>query len=100
MRLVLSSFVASDLEQIADYIARDSPLHAMRTLRQLHARMKKIARRPQLYRLRPDIAPGIRIAVLGVYIILFQIRENTVRVERVIHGNRDLLSVLSEIQEP
>ena len=57
MRLRLSPFVPDDLEQIAHFIAQDSPRQAARMLRLFHARMKEIARRPQLYRLRPELAP-------------------------------------------
>lgn len=90
MRLRLSPLVPGDLEEIADYIARDNPRQAIRLLRKLGARMKEIARHPQVYRLRPEIAPEARVAIVGSYAILFRIREETVRIERVVHGSRDL----------
>lgn len=96
MRLLLSPLVPGDLEEIAEYIAQDSPRHAVRLLRRLRARMQEIARQPQLYRLRPEIARDARLAVVGEYVILFRIRSNAVRVERVAHGSRDLLRVLEE----
>jgi plasmid stabilization system protein ParE len=96
MRLRLSPLVPADLEEIADYIAQDSPLHAARMLRQLHARMKEIAKHPEIYRLRPELDAEARLATVGNYVILFRIRRDTVRIERVVHGNRDLLSVLEE----
>ena len=46
MLLRLSPRVPRDLEQIADYIAQDSPRHALRVLRLLRAKMREIARRP------------------------------------------------------
>ena len=90
MRLRLSPLVAGDLEEITEFIARDSPRHALRVLRLLRAKIKEIARQPALYRLRPEIAPDARIAVVEQYLILFRIRNRTVRIERVLHGNRSL----------
>jgi len=98
MRLRLSPCVPGDLEEIAEYIAQDSPRHATRMLRLLHARMNEIARNPKIYRLRPEIGAEARLSTVGNYVILFRIRRSTVRIERVVHGSRDLLPMLKEIE--
>jgi plasmid stabilization system protein ParE len=98
MRLRLSPFVPGDLEGIAEYIARDSPRQALRVLRQLRARLKEIARQPLLYRLRPEIGAEARLANMGSYVVLFRIRENTVRIERVVHGGRNLPALLKDTE--
>jgi plasmid stabilization system protein ParE len=98
MRLRLSPCVPGDLEEIAEYIAQDSPRHAARMLRLLRARIKEIARNPRIYRLRPEIGAEARLATLGNYVILFRIRQNTVRIERVVHGSRNLLPMLEEAE--
>jgi toxin ParE1/3/4 len=94
VRLRLSPLVPGDLEEIAEYIAQDSPRHALRTLRLLRAKMNEIAKQPQLYRLRPEIGPEARLAIVGNYVILFRIRRNAVRIERVVYGSRDLFPML------
>ncbi|MGA3264307.1 MAG: type II toxin-antitoxin system RelE/ParE family toxin [Terracidiphilus sp.] len=99
MRLRLSPCVPADLEEIADYIAQDSPRHAARMLRVLHARIKEIAKQPQIYRLRPELGAEARLATVGHYVILFRIRQNVVRIERVMHGGRDLLPILEEAEK-
>ena len=96
MSLRLSPCVPGDLEEIAEYIAQDSPRHAVRMLRLRHARMKEIARNPKIYRLRPEIGAEARLATVGNYVILFRIRQKTVRIERVVHGSRDLLMMLDQ----
>jgi plasmid stabilization system protein ParE len=96
MRLRLSLLAPADLEEIADYIAHDSPRHAMRMLHLLHARIKEIARRPEIYRLRPEIGEEARLATVGSYVILFRIRGDMVRIERVMHGSRNLIRILEE----
>jgi toxin ParE1/3/4 len=98
MLLRLSPCVPADLEEIVDFIAQDSPRHAVRLLRQLRARMKEIAKQPQLYRLRPELGIEARLATVGHYVILFRIRQNTVRIERVVHGSRELYSILEETE--
>lgn len=90
MKLRLSPHVPGDLKQIAEFIAADSPFHALRTLRLLRAKMKDVARKPELYRLRPEIGRDARLAAVGNYVILFRIRRDFVRIERVVHGGRDL----------
>ena len=100
MRLQLSPFVPGDLEEIGDFIAQDSPRYAVRTLRLLRAKFKEISKQPTLYRLRPEIAPDARLAVVGRNVILFRIRNRTVRIERVLHGNRNLPDLMDEGNEP
>jgi toxin ParE1/3/4 len=93
MRLRLSKYVPGDLEEIADYIAQDSPSNAVRLIRILRRRMQEIAKRPQLYQLRPELGPDARLATEGNYVILFRILNNAVRIERVLHGSRDLFPI-------
>ena len=50
MRLRLSPCVPGELDEIAEYIAQDSPRHAVRMHRLLRAQMKEIARNPKIYR--------------------------------------------------
>lgn len=98
MRLRLSPFVQADLEEIAEYIARDSLRHAARMLRLLRGRMEEIAKHPEIYRLRPEIGEEARLATVGNYVILFRIHREAVRIERVVHGGRDLLPIIGEIE--
>lgn len=96
MRLRLSSHVPRDLEEITAYIAQDSPKHALRTIRRLRTAFAEIAKQPKLYRLRPELAADAQIAPIGRYLILFRIRKGVVRIERVVHGGRNLEPILSE----
>jgi plasmid stabilization system protein ParE len=60
--------------------------------------MKEIAKQPEIYRLRPELGAEARLATVGSYVILFRIRQNAVRIVRVVHGNRDLLPMLGETE--
>jgi plasmid stabilization system protein ParE len=98
MRVRLSPLVPGDLEEIADYIAEDSPRQAVRVLRALHAKIKQIAKQPRLYQLRPEIGEEARLASVGQYVILFRIRKDVVRIERVVHGSRELAPILDQAE--
>jgi toxin ParE1/3/4 len=91
-RLLLSPRAAADLEEIADYIARDIPVRAASFIAELEAKCRAVAAAPELYPARTDLAPGLRMAVHARYLVLFRDlpSESTVRVERVLHSARNL----------
>lgn len=93
MRYILSPIVKEDLDEIADWIAQDSPRRAIKIVRELRAEFRKIAQHPMLYQLRPDIGEDVRLATVGHYVILFWIDGDVTRFERVVYGSRDLPSL-------
>jgi toxin ParE1/3/4 len=94
MRIELSRFVEPDLEAIADYIAQDNPERALSFLAEIRDKFALVGNNPLLYRLRPEIGEDARITVVGRYVILFRIVEDTARIERVVFGGRDLPALL------
>ena len=91
-RLLLSPRAAIDLEEIGEYIARDDPVRAAGFVAELEAKCRAVAETPEIYPARTDLAPGLRMAVHGRYLVLYRDRpdENAVRIERVVHGSRNL----------
>jgi plasmid stabilization system protein ParE len=90
MRIQLSRFVESDLENIADFIAQDNPRRAVTFIRDLRDRFREIGRGQLHYQLRPEIGESARVAVFGHYVVLFRIVDQVVRIERVVYGGRNL----------
>ena len=90
MLVELSSFIESDLEAIADYIAQDNPMRAVSFIREIREELRLVGQNPMLYQLRPEIGEDARLAVVGRYVILFHIVGEVVRIERVIFGGLDL----------
>jgi len=90
MRYVLAPKIKCDLEDIADWIAQDSPDRAIATVKEIRVEFRQIARNPLHYQLRPDIGEDARLAVIGRYVALFWIDGDVVRFERVAFGGRDL----------
>ena len=78
------------MQELADYIARDSPASAVRLLRQIRRRFIEVSQGPLHFQLRPDIGVGARVAWVGRYAVLFRLDGDAVRIERVIQGNRNL----------
>jgi toxin ParE1/3/4 len=95
-RLLLSPRAAADLEEIAEYIARDNPIRAASFVAELEATCRAVAASPELYPARNDLAPGLRMAIHGRYLVFYRDlpSENTVRVERVLHSARNLFRLL------
>ena len=85
-----------DLLDIGDYIAKDSRTNARRFVAKLLEQCQRIANAPLAYVSREDLAPGLRMAALGNYVIFFRVLEDNVRIERVLHGARNLPKVLGD----
>lgn len=94
MTLVFSPKAAEDLEEIGDYIARDNPEKALSFVDEIEQHCYRIAETPTAFREREDIAPGLRMAVHGKYLILYRIVTNCVEIVRVVHGARQLTDLV------
>ena len=79
-----------DLLDIGDYLAKDSRANARRFVGKLMAQCQHVGASPMGYVGREDLAPGLRMAALGRYVIFFRVIDATVRIERVLHGARNL----------
>ena len=83
-----------DLLDIGEYIARDSRANARRFVAKLMEQCQRIGNAPMGYVGREDLAAGLRMAALGRYVIFFRSIDGVVRIERVLHGARNLPVVL------
>jgi toxin ParE1/3/4 len=79
-----------DLLDIGDYFAKGSRSNARRFVGKLIAQYQRIGLAPLGYVSREDLSPGLRMAALGHNVIFFRVSEDTVRIERVLHGARNL----------
>lgn len=77
--------------EIGDYIALDNPRRAGSFVDEIERHCHKLADHPHRFRLREEFGPGMRGVQHGRYLILFRQRDTgEVRIERVVHGSRDL----------
>ena len=92
--LGFSPLARADLVAITNYIAEDNPLRAETFVGELISRAREAAARPQTFPARDDLDTGLRAARHGRYLILFRDLPDEVRIVRVVHGARDLGSLL------
>ena len=85
-----------DLLDIGDHIAKDSRGNARRFVEKLVEQCQRIGHAPLAYTGREDLAPGLRMAPMGHYAIFFRVLGDVVRIERVLHGARDLPAVFGQ----
>jgi len=90
MKCEISPLAESDLEEIGDYIARDNPARAVSFVREIRERCIKIADDPKAAPLRHELGEGIRMVVFGRYLIFYSADFESVRIERILHGARNI----------
>ena len=90
MRVTVSPLAERDLETIGDYIAEVNPGRAASFIAELRAQCEKIAKAPQAYRARPELAEGLRSCPHGNYVIFFVATKSRLTIVRVLHGAMDL----------
>ena len=89
-RLEFSPAARADLLDIARYIARDDPARALTFVDELEAASTKLLPFPDTGRARPELAPDLRSKPYGSYVIFYTPGTDVVRIERILHGARDL----------
>ena len=93
--VVFSPRAVFDLREIGDWIAKDSPRRALTFVAELREHALNIGASPLAFPSREDLADGLRTAVHRPYLIFFRIEADVVRIERVLHGARDLRELFS-----
>jgi toxin ParE1/3/4 len=95
-RLDFSPEAEADLLDIAAYIARDNPMRALSFIDELESRCADLLRFPEAGTPRPELAPDLRSKPHGRYVIFYTPGPTAVRIERILHGARDVERELSE----
>ena len=85
-----------DLIDIWLYIAHDDPSAADRTLDDIEDKCLLLADQPGLGPERPDIAFGLRYFPVRRYLILYREISDGVEIVRVLHGARDVPTLLAD----
>ncbi|EBP0014030.1 type II toxin-antitoxin system RelE/ParE family toxin [Salmonella enterica] len=96
MKLGIAPQAEHDLEAIGDWIAQDNPVRAVSFTEELYQQCLLIAESPVIYRERPELGRGVRSCAYGRYLVLFRVLDTEVRVERILHGSRDITGMFAE----
>jgi len=90
IRVEFAPEAEADLLDIALYIAADDRDRALSFVSELEARCAGLAQFPERGRDRSDLTPGLRSLVHGHYVIFYTPSRGAVRIERILHGARDV----------
>ena len=99
MRLIVKSPAWDDLREIGQRIAKDNPDAADRFFTAAKDAFDSLTRHPGLGRLRSFSVPGVRSWVVPdfeSYVIFYLPTRTEVHVLAVVHGARDLPTVMGE----
>lgn len=87
-----------DLQEIADYIAADSPEAARRVVAQIRKAVERLADVPELGHVREDLGPVLlRFWPVYSYLVIYRGDIQPLQVIRILHGARDVERILSSL---
>jgi toxin ParE1/3/4 len=92
--VVLSELAEADLTDIWVFVMQDNWEAADRLIDQIHERCQFLAATPKAGRERPDLNASIRSFVVGNYVIFYRETAKGIEVARVLHGYRDIPSLV------
>lgn len=82
-----------DLEEIVDYIRRDSPRYAENVASSIYHQSETLSSFPLRGRVIPEMnRPDLREIFSYSYRIMYQVREDKVIILSIVHFSRDFLS--------
>jgi toxin ParE1/3/4 len=99
MRLRVAAEVEAELDEIWLYVATESgDLNiASRLINSITDQFFRLSRHPHLGRRRDhDLRVGLRSLSSGAYVIVYRIEEGDVLILNVLHGRRDLKTLLHQ----
>ena len=90
-RVTWSPEAPDDVEAIAEYIERDSPIYARAVVHKILATTRKLQRFPRAGRSVSEFGDNaIREVLVYSYRVVYCVRDHAVLVAAVIHGKREL----------
>ena len=101
-RLIKRPQATRDIVEIAVFIARDSPRASSRFLNAVERTFAQLARVPRIGRVYPLDHPTLsdircfQVSGFASYLIFYRVVDGVVEVLRVIHGARDIPTLLAE----
>ena len=85
----------NDLQDIEDFIARDSVLHAITFVDRIVESAETLLRSPQVGRMVPEFSRSdLRELIFRGYRIVYLVQNDEVFILRVVHGSRDFLALV------
>ena len=83
-----------DVQRIWADIVEDNPAAARRVVEKFTSEFEMLGRNPGAGRRRDELGPRLRSFPVYEYLILYREAEPGVQIVRVVHGRRDLVTLL------
>jgi len=99
MKVVFSPKAENDLKSIGDTISANNPRRALSFIREIRNHCLTLSTTPEVAPKRDDLIKGIRMLVHGNYVMFYHILETEIRIERVLHGARNLTALIGKPQD-
>ncbi|RWK56000.1 type II toxin-antitoxin system RelE/ParE family toxin [Mesorhizobium sp.] len=96
MAVIFSPAAAQDIEEIGDFIHAENPAAAMRFVTAIRARCSRIVDAPHGGVPRPALWSGLRSVAYQRYVIFYTVEGAAIRIERILHGARDIEAIFYE----
>ena len=90
MKVTFSPAAETDLMDIAIFIAQDNPTRGLTFVDELERKCDALGGAPGIGTSRPELGDGIRMLPHGRYLILYREANKGLRIERIMHGSRDI----------
>lgn len=96
LKLIIENKAESDMESIADYIAKDNKKAASETLKQFYKSFEKLSEYPNIGIKRPDFTyKDVKFYVIKKhYLIIYTVIEYTIHILRVLTAYQDICALL------
>jgi toxin ParE1/3/4 len=92
----ISDLAEADLDAAWEYLAARNEMAADTLIDDILERAKLHARFPGMGRSREDLRPALRSFAVKPYVVFFQAIDDTIEVVRVLHGSRDIDTILRD----
>jgi addiction module RelE/StbE family toxin len=84
----------NDLQDIENFIARDSVLHAIAFIDRIVESTETLLTNSRIGRIVPEFnQQDLREVIIGNYRIVYLVKDDDIFILRVVHGARDLLAL-------
>ena len=90
MKVTFSPAAEEDLLEIAAFIAHDNKARALTFVDELEGKCDALGRAPGIGTSRPELGDGVRMLPHGRYLIFYREVNKGLRIERIMHGARDI----------
>ncbi|KAB8332685.1 type II toxin-antitoxin system RelE/ParE family toxin [Scytonema tolypothrichoides VB-61278] len=98
-RFKISTQAALDIENIWNYVAKDNPQAADNLFDKLRESFPKLAKFPQMGRLRSELAPSLRSFPVGSYLIFYRPIEQGIEIVRLLRGSQDIERIFQDAED-